>query len=239
MATHALNDAVTDSAEVLVNTYTAGNQIQCSIAMDADGDFVVTWASEGQDSDGSWGIAAQRFNSMGEKVGSEFRVNTNTVNDQVWPTVAMDSNGEFIVVWGTSAQPYSYFNNIQGQMYDRDGNRIGGEFRVNQNNVPGTGVPPPALHPSVAMSEPKNTFVVSWTGLRPTHKRNGLRQPIRTSKAIALQLRLTSRGCSTLFLTPTAFKASSRSTSATTSSSPIRSTPHSSPPPPTMLSTPR
>ncbi len=90
--------------------------------MDADGDFVIVWASEGQDpNDSSWGIYGQRFNSMGAKVGGEFRVNTNTANDQVSPAVAMDSQGDFIVVWATQGQSYSYFNTVKGQIYDYDG----------------------------------------------------------------------------------------------------------------------
>ena len=53
--------------EILVNSYTAGNQTEASVAMDADGDFVVVWASEGQDPDGSWGIYGQRFNAVGRE----------------------------------------------------------------------------------------------------------------------------------------------------------------------------
>ena len=53
------------TSETLVNTYTKGNQLDGTIAMDAAGDFVVVWASQGEDPDGSWGIYAQRFNSMG------------------------------------------------------------------------------------------------------------------------------------------------------------------------------
>ncbi len=55
------------TSETLVNTYTKGNQLDGTIAMDAAGDFVVVWASQGEDPDGSWGIYAQRFNSMGAK----------------------------------------------------------------------------------------------------------------------------------------------------------------------------
>ena len=36
---------------------------------------------------------------MGEKLGSEFRVNMNTVNDQGEPDVAMNKRGQFVVVW--------------------------------------------------------------------------------------------------------------------------------------------
>ena len=120
---HAKSAAVTETAEILVNTYTKGDQNYASIAMDADGDFVVVWESQGEDPDGSWGIYAQRFNSMGMKVGSEFRVNSNYTNNQATPAVAMDSYGNFVIVWATEGQAFSYFNDIHAQVYNNDGSR--------------------------------------------------------------------------------------------------------------------
>ena len=64
--------------------------------MDADGDFVVTWSSHGQDGSG-WGVYAQRYNAAGVTQGGEFRVNTTTANTQGSPTVAMDADGDFVV----------------------------------------------------------------------------------------------------------------------------------------------
>ncbi len=43
-----------------VNTHTPGIQYTRSVSMHPDGDFLVTWMSEGQDGDG-WGAYAQRF----------------------------------------------------------------------------------------------------------------------------------------------------------------------------------
>lgn len=40
---------VSQGSEFRVNTYTTGNQSGPSIAMDADGDFVITWSSLGQE----------------------------------------------------------------------------------------------------------------------------------------------------------------------------------------------
>ena len=143
--------------DTLVNTTTAGNQSNPVVAEDADGDFVVVW--ECQSADGSWGIYGQRFNSMGRKLGTEFRVNTNTGNDQRHPAVAMDSFGNFVVVWASSGQSLSYFNDIHGQIYNYDGQKVGSEFRVNSQNIAGTaGV---EMNPSVAMND-TGDFVVTW-----------------------------------------------------------------------------
>ena len=103
---------------------------------------------------------------MGAKVGGEFHVNTNTANDQVSPAVAMDSFGDFVVVWASQAQSYSYFNTLKGQIYDLDGNTVGGEFSVNSQNIPSTGLTASnnVLHPSIDMSD-VGTFVVVWTNV--------------------------------------------------------------------------
>ena len=124
-----------------VNTYTKGNQDDATVAMDAVGDFVVVWESQGEDPDGSWGIYAQRFDSKGNALGVEFRVNTITTNDQRDPAVACDDLGNFVVVWATQGQSFSYFNDIDGQYFDYNGNPVGNEFMVNSQDLPGTKLP--------------------------------------------------------------------------------------------------
>jgi hypothetical protein len=85
-------------SEFHVNTYTTGKQSNAVTAMDADGDFVVVWVSNGQDGSGT-GIYAQRYNSSGAPVGIEFRVNTYTTGNQHNPAVAMEDNGDFAIAW--------------------------------------------------------------------------------------------------------------------------------------------
>ena len=65
--------------DTLVNTFTTSNQNNPAVAIDADGDFVVTWQSSDQDGDGN-GIYAQRYNASGVAQGSEFLVNTFTTS---------------------------------------------------------------------------------------------------------------------------------------------------------------
>ena len=50
-----------------VNATTTGTQRYSAVAMDAQGDFVITWQSHGQDGSGS-GIYAQAYNASGETV---------------------------------------------------------------------------------------------------------------------------------------------------------------------------
>ena len=170
--------------EFQVNTTTAGAQMNPSVSIDADGDAVVVWESQGQDPDGSWGIYGRRFDATGKPMGGEFRVNTNTANDQRKPAVSSDAFGNFVVVWANKGQSYSYFNEIHGQLFNSDGNRTSGEFLVNSKNLPGTAIPPNGtefgaseVNPSVAMRRQvgNNTdlaFVVSWD--QPVQQTNGL-----------------------------------------------------------------
>jgi hypothetical protein len=121
--------------EFQVNTYTTSMQGPADVAVDGSGNFVVVWESNGSagTDTSEESIQAQRFDSNGNPVGSEFQVNTNTLDEQSNPVVAMDSLGNFVVVWesyGSDGTDDDY-NSIQGQLYDVDGDPVGGEFQVN------------------------------------------------------------------------------------------------------------
>src|SRR5690606_9020679 len=129
--------------EFQVNTYTTKNQVLPSVAMDSDGDFVITWHSFGQDGAG-YGIYARRYDRLGNATGSEFKVNTYTTNIQSNPDVAMDSDGDFVITWHSFGQDGSVYG-VYAQRYDSLGNAVGEEFRVN------TYTTDHHLYPSVAM----------------------------------------------------------------------------------------
>ena len=121
--------------EFQINTYTTNTQHEPEVAMDGQGNFVVTWSSVssgGTDTDGR-SIHGQRFDSAGNPVGDQFQVNTYTTDHQDEPSVAMDPLGNFVVVWESygSLGTDSIYNSIQGQLYDSDGDPVGGEFQVN------------------------------------------------------------------------------------------------------------
>ncbi len=145
--------------DVQVNTYTTNSQTLAAVAMAADGDFVVVWASGGSPGtdSSSWSIQGQRYAADGSAIGNQFQVNTFTSDQQVFPSVAMDADGDFVVVWqswgsgGSDSSNYS----IQGQLYAADGSAVGGEFQVN------TFVTNKQFHSSVAMSA-DGDFVVVW-----------------------------------------------------------------------------
>ena len=97
---------VAQSGPIHVNTFTTERQEKPTVAMDADGDFVVTWQTTIQD-DGSltYGVYGQRFNATGTPQGDEFRVNTYTLGEQFDQKISMDAGGDFVVVWTSGAGP--------------------------------------------------------------------------------------------------------------------------------------
>ncbi len=118
-----------------VNTYTTDDQEWPSVAVDADGGFVVVWHSEGSgDTDVSGtSIQAQRYAADGSTAGGEFQVNTYTPDHQRYPAVAFDGDGNFVVVWHSDGSDGSdiWGYSIQAQRYTADGSTLGDQFQVN------------------------------------------------------------------------------------------------------------
>ncbi len=115
--------------EFQVNTYTVYDQEDPAIAGLSSGGFVIAWESFDQDGSDD-GIYAQRFDSSGAKVGSEFQVNTYTDNPQRDPTAAGLSNDGFIILWESSSKDREEID-IFAQMFDSSGAKVGSEFQIN------------------------------------------------------------------------------------------------------------
>jgi hypothetical protein len=154
--------------EFRVNTYTTGAQGgyygQPAVAADSSGNFVVVWASLGQDG-GGYGVFGQRYANSGNPLGPEFRVNTYTTGYQRRPSVAADSSGSFVVVWTSYTQDGP--SGVFGQRYANSGNPLGPEFRVNTYT---TGY---EHRPSVA-ADPAGNFVVVWESDQPADPDGGV-----------------------------------------------------------------
>jgi hypothetical protein len=146
---------VPQDSEFRVNSFTTGGQRIPATAMDADGDFVVTWYDYSQDGSG-FGIYAQRYNAAGTAQGGEFRVNSFTIGQQRLPSVAMDDDGDIVVAWQSAYQDGSGYG-VYAQRYNAAGIAQGVEFRVNSYTTSSQG------DPSVAI-ESDGDFVVAWIG---------------------------------------------------------------------------
>ena len=130
--------------EFVVNSFTNNDQINPSVTALSNGEFVVTWESEGQDGSEK-GIYGQRFNAQGEAQGGELFINAHTPNDQIEPAVASLQDGRFIVAWQSDLQDNSGYG-IYAQQFNANGSKSGFEIPINttttgpQSNVSITGL---------------------------------------------------------------------------------------------------
>lgn len=140
--------------EFQVNSYTTSHQQFPAVAADAAGNFVVVWASQGQEDPDFAGVFGQRYDTAGAPVGGEFQVNSFTTQIQSKPALAMDDSGNFIVVWESNGQDGSVFG-IFGQRFDASGVPQGAEFQVNTYTTGMQNTPAVAVDGS-------GDFVVVW-----------------------------------------------------------------------------
>jgi hypothetical protein len=139
--------------EFRVNTTTALVQFFVNAAMDAVGNFIITWHSQSSDGSGT-NAFAQRYDASGVPQGSEFRLNTYTNDNQLNVYVAMDAGGDFVATWQSFYQDGSG-SGIYGQRYNAAGLKEGSEFRANSTTADNQ------VNDSVSM-DTNGDFVVTW-----------------------------------------------------------------------------
>ena len=155
-------DGTLRGAEFRVNTFTQGGQGASfyfleqnhAISMAPNGSFVVVWGSYYPGQDGSYAsVHGQRYDAAGTPLGGEFQINTVTLGFQFGPTVAMNDDNSFVVVWSTEdGSGYG----IAGQLYSPTGAPVGGEFQV-----PGS-TAPMYQQAAVVRAAADRSFVVTW-----------------------------------------------------------------------------
>jgi hypothetical protein len=163
-------DGTFATGDRVVNTYTNNHQMDPALSVLSGGNVVVTWSSYGQDLS-VYGVYAQLFTPIGDKVGSEFQVNQSTSLSQRSPSAASLPDGGFALVWvgeRTTSAPISqsglivvtnpvarYTADIFGRMFNADGSPRGGEFRVSSGNDP-------CANPAVSAA-PDGGIAVAWS----------------------------------------------------------------------------
>ena len=143
---------VAQGSPILVSERGFGYQV----AMDALGDFVVTWVDTGDvnDLNGRDSIFAQRYNAAGISQGA-FRVSNVSTYENISPSVAMDATGDLVIAWHQLGAGY----NLYGKRYSSAGTALAPEFRVNSVYAGFNGI---SSRPVVAMDS-VGDFVVAWT----------------------------------------------------------------------------
>jgi hypothetical protein len=153
----------TDGIEFPVNTFTTGGQEESKVAVDANGNFVITWESRNQEivASNSIGVYARRFDSNANPLDPvEFPVNSTTEGAQRFPSIAMEQNGDFVIAWSdmfcANSGPSCEDENIKARrFYFSDGSPKADEFLVNTytDNEQGD--------PAISIDQ-NGDFIIAW-----------------------------------------------------------------------------
>jgi len=122
--------AKTEPFEVSTINFSSCCLTEPTIAMDGSGFFVVTWDGD-PDKASLDDIHARWFDPNGIPISEQFMVNTTLDGPQQYPHVAMNNEGQFIIVWNSQTGTQTNERDIFGQLYDSLGNPIGVEFQLN------------------------------------------------------------------------------------------------------------
>ncbi len=143
--------------DLLVNSYTQGQQERPTATLLKNGNVLVVWSS--YDQDGSMqGIYGQQLSARGELVGTEFRVNQYTPYNQRSTALATLDNGDVMVTWVSEQQRFELSADVYARRYDGNLNAKAGEFLVNSTtNL--------CANPAISAAA-DGGFVVAWSQRR-------------------------------------------------------------------------
>ncbi|MEJ2704060.1 MAG: hypothetical protein P8Z79_16620 [Sedimentisphaerales bacterium] len=148
------------------NTIEFSSITRPSMAMNAEGAFVVAWDGD-PDRASQDDIHARLFDPDGKPLDEQFFVNTTFDGPQCYPQVAMNDSGEFVIVWETRLDPDVTEREIFGQRFNNLGEPIGDEFLIN------TYTENDQRYPSVAIDE-AGRFVTAWQSKGQDGSRYGI-----------------------------------------------------------------
>lgn len=96
------------------------------ISSDKDGNYIIVWFAK-LIKEEKYNIYAQRVNSRGEKIGEELLISTTATLNNHSPMVAMDKEGNFIIIWVgvESYNPKIFY--LYMKRYNYKGEQLGAE----------------------------------------------------------------------------------------------------------------
>ena len=132
------------------------SQLTPAISLDGSGNFIITWQDFRNGID--WDIYAQRYNSSGIPLNTNFKVNKEMgAFNQKNPAIAVDNSGNFVITWEDNRNGQS---DIYAQKFNFLGSPLGSNFRVNDNVITTN-----QYSPVIAMSSSGN-FIITWQDYR-------------------------------------------------------------------------
>jgi len=140
--------------EFQVNGYTTLDQVAYGAVLEKDGNFLVTWDSDGEDG-ATWSAEARLFDESGTPLTGDLQVNTYTSGAQAYTRAAADGSGRFVVVWSSKGQDGSNYG-VFARRFDRDGTPLSPEIPVNTYTTSDQ-------YDAFVATDPSGNFVVTWT----------------------------------------------------------------------------
>jgi hypothetical protein len=123
-----------------------------SVSVNQDGDFVVVWQYQ-PDPNTPRSLHARHFSKDAKPLGQEFVTEADSVADAIVPSIASDSQGNYVIVWTSYAT--AYCPSVKGRLYRPDDTPAGPAFNLSS----GTGTCD--QFPKVAFG-PNGTFAAAW-----------------------------------------------------------------------------
>ena len=111
-------------------------------------------------------------------IAGEFRVNSQTSNAQINPSVAALTDGGFVVTWQSQNQGSDGGYGIYGQRYDASGQTVGLEFHANTYTTSDQTIP-------AVLGLAGGGFVVTWASLGRTAQHRRWRIRASTARSTA------------------------------------------------------
>ncbi len=120
------------SSEIIVNniSFLGSEGLAPAISGDTLGNFIVVWRKPLPN--GGININFQRFDSLGNKIGTDVKVNEDTAdNGHNRPDITIRRDGSFIITWEQiHDSTFSEYQNIFMQIFNKNGVKIGNNVKV-------------------------------------------------------------------------------------------------------------
>lgn len=136
-------------------------QIFSEIAMDSVGNFIIVW-QDSRNLNDLYEVYYQLYNSAGIKQGNNRKANDTTSNSD-YPTVAMGSDGNFVIAWSDMRNVSQNHRDIYFQRFNAEGIKNGINQKVNDDSGNAN-----QGWPKIAIDK-SNNFVMVWEDYRNGH----------------------------------------------------------------------
>lgn len=144
------SDGQPQGSNFVVQSFTSYGPAELTVDRGGEGSFVVAWYTyTGLSSD--LDTFARRYDSAGNAQGPAFQVNIDTPSYQANPSVAVDDDGSFQVLWFDDGPGVN--RDIVGQRFDAQGGRVG---------IPWEASVDPAAGSSGIAPTDEGQFLVVW-----------------------------------------------------------------------------